>query len=275
LNPCGILPAAAQERQWDARSCPTVGGCDHGVGIPGDPVRAVCPQDVQELIDGLSEDSFEARERASNRLVELPPGADDEILEALRKSGDPEVRWRLQEVMRARRLRHRAARLAKELPSAFAAKYSATLRRAASSDAETQSALVRELDPNSAATSSRETDSMPEDDRRLVLAAIADNSEAAVRRAAVEAMFGPDGELPLAFAEPILRAMDESDPGLCERAILRYRLDDAASRRRPVEPFIRSAKPMLRAAAATSRRARRSSSAPTEAGVKRGGYEPW
>lgn len=213
-----------------------------------------CLQDVQELVERLSEDSFDAREQASARLIELPLTADEAILQELGRASDPEVRWRLQGVMRARRVRHRAARLANELPAAFAAKYPQTLERAASTHPETQAALVWELDPKRGEILSREIAAMSGDDRRLFLAAIADNSDGEVRRAAVAAMFGPDGDLPLAFAERILRAMDESDPALVERAILRYRQEDAAGRRRPVEPWIRSANAELRAAAVTSLR---------------------
>jgi HEAT repeat protein len=208
-------------------------------------VLALAGQDLSDLLRRMADDSFEVREKATREALELPASAETPLLEALRSAADPEVRWRLQETLRLRRIKFRAERFAAALPESFARRYAGLIRRASSEDPDAQASLVREF--SEADHADREIRSLTEDERRTLLAALFDNSEGEVRRDAFKLLF-PDGEMSAAFADRIVQALDETDPDLCSLALRAQ--GKLEGRRDSLLPWLRSPRPELRAAAA-------------------------
>lgn len=230
--------------------------CTQRYAAPESPGRervhqvAVVAQDAAELIKQLGDETYAIREAAMKKLVELPSDADEKLLDALRKTTDAEVRWRLQSALRERKARFRRERLGKTLPDIFSKKYSRLLDQATSEQPEAQLALVKDL--GQATPQQREISDMTGDEKRTLLAAIFDNSEGDVRRLAFQALFPDDAQISLAFADRILQALDETDPDLCLHALKRFRGPEAEGKRAPILPWLFSPNAALRAAAVRS-----------------------
>ena len=83
-----------------------VGGTALGIGLPGDAARAEDEQpaaaattQAEKLIADLGADEFDTRARASRELQKMGKRAAPALRAALKKSSDPEVRWRLEQLL--------------------------------------------------------------------------------------------------------------------------------------------------------------------------------